>query len=597
MVNIIIISALIISLSGDTNPHSGAAFQLKPSMPGRTGALMAEVIFSPLPDLRVSYFWWKSEEVATGDGFWIRMKVTNAGEDIAGPCHIQALLSPYNDWDITDDTDLGKQYIDSINPGNSDTIQWNFSFPDMGPGNPSAWIIGIVDCDYEVTESDENNTWKCNSPLNIYDPPDVQINTGNVYMFEIGDMQAAGTFSMIDSAESDSVDWSLYDSPVKNQAVQSCGACWAFAATALIENLSGHPDLSEQAIISCADSGDCSGGWTGMAFKYFRENGVPPENCYPYIGENGECTDKCAYPEYLVKVRNYDFQPRWNDPSINTVNDLKSLLQDGPVVVSMDLPNDPSLIDFQAYNGGIYNYQGDYILNPYGHAVLVVGYNDSGQYFRVKNSWGPDWGENGYFRITYDDVTDDIHFGGYACTASGVYTKREGDEFILTNAGGGTLEISDIAASKSWLSFNTSSPHSMNLTSRDSVTIDCVVDWNLVPWPSDKATVTVYSNDPDEPAIELFVTATPVYTSISEKAMNDEIQVYPNPAHDVIHVKLAGNVQIEKIELFDFTGKIIRTLDDIHTNVVSVDSRNLTPGIYFIRIQSAELYTKKVIIQ
>lgn len=37
-----------------------------------------------------------------------------------------------------------------------------------------------------------------------------------------------------------------------------------------------------------------------------------------------------------------------------------------------------------------------------GHAVLICGYNDDGKYFIVRNSWGSDWGDNGYFYQPYD---------------------------------------------------------------------------------------------------------------------------------------------------------------------------------------------------
>jgi len=36
-----------------------------------------------------------------------------------------------------------------------------------------------------------------------------------------------------------------------------------------------------------------------------------------------------------------------------------------------------------------------------GHAVMAVGYDDTNQWFIIRNSWGPDWGMAGYFTMPY----------------------------------------------------------------------------------------------------------------------------------------------------------------------------------------------------
>lgn len=56
-------------------------------------------------------------------------------------------------------------------------------------------------------------------------------------------------------------------------------------------------------------------------------------------------------------------------------------------------------------------YDGDHVLG--GHAVLVVGYEDENEWFIVRNSWGKEWGNEGYFYMPYkyllnENLSDDF---------------------------------------------------------------------------------------------------------------------------------------------------------------------------------------------
>ena len=93
------------------------------------------------------------------------------------------------------------------------------------------------------------------------------------------------------------------------------------------------------------------------------------------------------------------------------------LVNDGPIAVSFEV-----LSDFMNYKGGIYRHTGlTDGFNPWeitNHVVLIVGYGSEAgvPFWIVKNSWGEDWGEQGYFRIIRG--VDEVSFESMAVAAT-----------------------------------------------------------------------------------------------------------------------------------------------------------------------------------
>jgi len=197
------------------------------------------------------------------------------------------------------------------------------------------------------------------------------------------------------SANPTSVDWSAKGAvtPIKNQ--EQCGSCWAFSTTGSVEGISfistgSLPSLSEQQLVDCSGAEGnqgCNGGLMDYGFQYIIDNkGITSESAYPYKAADGTCA--AAGKPVAATITGF------KDVPANSETALETAIVTQPVSVAVEA--DQSV--FQFYSGGVMDSSCGTQLD---HGVLAVGYGtDTGkEYYKVKNSWGADWGEKGYIRL------------------------------------------------------------------------------------------------------------------------------------------------------------------------------------------------------
>ena len=184
------------------------------------------------------------------------------------------------------------------------------------------------------------------------------------------------------------INWAnVYTTAVKDQGY--CGSCWAFSATEQIESdairlgfLTTSDTLSPEQIVQCDSVDDgCDGGNTATAFEYVRNaGGIESELQYPYTSYydvTGTCYSNAT--NNIVTVDEFY--------SISDEADMTShIFSTGPISICLDAST------WSSYVSGIITTCG---LNV-DHCVQAVGLNMAEGYWIVRNSWGTEWGVDGF---------------------------------------------------------------------------------------------------------------------------------------------------------------------------------------------------------
>ena len=205
-----------------------------------------------------------------------------------------------------------------------------------------------------------------------------------------------------------SLDWRTYGrvSPVKNEG-EECDSHWAFSVVGNLEGLyyarwKVMRRFSEQMLIDCDDEdGDCHGGRPQIAFVWLKNNGgIMFEDDYPYVGKKQKCKKDPSKYAADFKITGYQKlgtrEEKFHCVGESLVQEF--LYQKGPISVCL---NCKYLYSYVC--GMLFYSRKECPVSGIDHCVTLVGYgiDDTykSDYWLLKNSWGKDWGENGYFRV------------------------------------------------------------------------------------------------------------------------------------------------------------------------------------------------------
>jgi len=200
----------------------------------------------------------------------------------------------------------------------------------------------------------------------------------------------------------DRFDWRDHGAVTNVKDQKQCGSSPMFGCIAVIEaahvTFEGGPltNLSSQQLIDCCPLANetlmcsgCMGSFYEPLFDYVIQYGLESEEDYPYSGQD----EVCKYEKDKVKAR---ISKYFQVPPGDEEECARAIAENGPLANAVDA----NTASFMYYTAGIYD-DPDCKKNV-DHGIAIVGYgvdDTNNPFWVLKNSWGWNWGENGYIRI------------------------------------------------------------------------------------------------------------------------------------------------------------------------------------------------------
>ncbi|MGZ4250420.1 MAG: C1 family peptidase [Solirubrobacteraceae bacterium] len=215
--------------------------------------------------------------------------------------------------------------------------------------------------------------------------------------------------------------------------------CWGFATTALVEAMVRIEHnvwcvRSEGDLMKGLDWFAFQGGWHDpYAFDFLVNNGLADHDCFPFSDVDAPYVHPySASSDRVGRTVRLPTRAR-----VVAAADQKQWLENvGPLVAAFDLFEDFDAFFWQG-TGGVYTHVTGAARGI--HVILIVGFDDAQSCWIAKNSWGPGGGEQGFFRIAYNQCGIDSTYAKYGLTGTNAdpWSRRRAHAGGLIQAGNG----------------------------------------------------------------------------------------------------------------------------------------------------------------
>lgn len=206
-------------------------------------------------------------------------------------------------------------------------------------------------------------------------------------------------FTSGSASGSTSYSWDEYEGPIQNQG--KTNLCYLYAAYGVTEYLVGQEFGTSGTVFSPTKANTCLGVAETCTDGAALDKGLELLCGGAYQDQMEDCNNldtnasiSQTVSQTVSEQYNYIFTNAY-EPTIDDIDTMIDNLNISPIIIGID----GSSNSIQHYHSTSGEPLTPLCTTYYDHAVVIVGYDESTNLFKVRNSWGKSWGDNGYFYL------------------------------------------------------------------------------------------------------------------------------------------------------------------------------------------------------